>query len=117
MSNIDDAVDVMQQTDSASVTANNRYASPHQHAQALAGAGLLAPAAPDMRSTIAAMEWEWEWRRECRIIGGSGVWEPLHWRGTRQEAADDTAWWCTPKGTQHEYRLVRRPVGPVEVAE
>lgn len=47
MSNIDNAADAMLRTDRASVTANNRYASPREYAQALHTEGLLMPDLPE----------------------------------------------------------------------
>ncbi|MGP9720946.1 hypothetical protein [Corynebacterium sp. AOP40-4SA-5] len=67
--------------------------------------GELMAAAPDMRATIAALEWEY--RVEASTHNGwhsvtkwSEEW-PLHDR-------------CTPHDNE---RIVRRPVGPVEVVE
>lgn len=76
--------------------------------------GELIAAAPDMRATIAALEWEWAVQVET---------SPGHWLTT------GSPWQLSREGAEAEMnnpnvvpsrwkaRLVRRSVGPVEVVE
>ena len=71
----------------------------------------LIAAAPDMRATIAALEWEYQVQTQSR----AGTWI----NATPEEPWMDevTARWVMEAYTPSRARLVRRPVGPVEVVE
>ncbi|WP_312802430.1 hypothetical protein [Corynebacterium variabile] len=71
---------------------------------------LLAAAAPDLAQTIAGMRWQWGLERDYR----SGTETDTVWFSSEDEAREDLS---NPHRQHGNPRLVRRLVGPAEVAE
>lgn len=73
----------------------------------------LIAAAPDMRATIAAQTWEWG----VEDAYGDTAWMVCdHYEGT-QDSETEAREYLSTFGPDSIARLVRRPVGPVEVVE